>query len=183
MSEKDYLDAAFKAGATDYATKPFDIIELGARLRQAQELVRARRGAVAEAMDGTSIYPAATDMTIFDLADTIQIEGATDLIDYLALGNYLAQKSRAGLAASQVIAVKIDQIDAIYARASAGERNYALAEVADAVKEALRTDGYLMAYAGHGVFVAHQEGAEGLTQDFRPASGNIQLLRSLDQAP
>ena len=46
MSEKDYIVAAFKAGATDYATKPFDIVELGARLRIAQELVSARREAV-----------------------------------------------------------------------------------------------------------------------------------------
>jgi DNA-binding response OmpR family regulator len=43
MSERDYMDDAFKAGATDYATKPFDINELGARLRVAQELVLAHR--------------------------------------------------------------------------------------------------------------------------------------------
>ena len=153
MSEKDYMDAAFKAGATDYATKPFDITELGARLRIAQELVDARRGPVAAVATAPSLRSVAANGLICDLSDAIQIDGATDLIDYAALANYLAQRSRAGLAASQVIAVKLDQIEVIHARASGPEFNYALAEVAHAVREGLRTNGYLMAYAGRGIFV------------------------------
>lgn len=146
MSEKDYIVAAFKAGATDYATKPFDIVELGARLRIAQELVSARQ-------DATAMRLAVGGAPEFDLSAAIQIEGVSDLIDFAALGNYLTQRSRAGLAATQVIAVQLDQIEQIYARASAAEFNYALAEVANAAREALRTSGYLMAYAGSGVFV------------------------------
>ncbi|WP_224825905.1 PleD family two-component system response regulator [Cognatishimia sp. MH4019] len=33
MSEKTYIDRAFLAGATDYITKPFDTMELQARLK------------------------------------------------------------------------------------------------------------------------------------------------------
>ena len=47
MTEKDYIDRAFQAGATDYANKPFDIVELNARLRMAQEVFSVRQEAAA----------------------------------------------------------------------------------------------------------------------------------------
>ena len=38
MHEKSSIDAAFTAGATDYITKPFDMLEFGARLRAAEKI-------------------------------------------------------------------------------------------------------------------------------------------------
>ena len=65
----------------------------------------------------------------------------------------MTQLSRAGLVSLQVFAVKIDRIEAIYARASTEEFLYALTEVADAIGDVLRSSGYMMAYAGNGAFV------------------------------
>lgn len=145
MTERDYIEQAFKAGATDYATKPFDITELGARLRIAQELVKTRQEAAGD-NEGKDHK--------FDLSEEVQIEGIKDIVAYTALGNYLAQLSRAGMVSSQVLAVKIDRIEAIYTRASSEEFLYALIEVATVIGEIFKThDGYLMAYAGNGVFV------------------------------
>ena len=36
--ERGFIDRAFKAGATDYANKSFDISEMGAHLRMAEEV-------------------------------------------------------------------------------------------------------------------------------------------------
>lgn len=152
MTERDYIEQAFKAGATDYATKPFDITELGARLRIAQELVKTRQEAAAN-NEGEELSSTTRDDHKFKLSDEVQIEGIKDIVAYTALGNYLAQLSRAGMVSSQVIAVKIDRIDVIYAKASSEEFLYALTEVAAVVGEIFRTNGYLMAYAGNGVFV------------------------------
>ncbi|MGV8989001.1 MAG: response regulator transcription factor [Cypionkella sp.] len=153
MSEGEYMDSAFKAGATDYATKPFDIKELGARLRVAKELVEAWGAAQAvkasQANSGTAIHRKHG----FDLSEAIRVEGVKDLVDFASLQNYLKQSSRAGIAASQVVAVKIDQIEDIYARATAAEFTYAVREVADAVNEVVRTRGDLISYAGGGIFV------------------------------
>ncbi len=153
MTEKHYIDRAFEMGATDYAHKPFDMTELGARLRVAEELMIARREAPtigAPAHHSTSADPA---QHAFDLAGELCLADIKGVIEYTALGNYLSQLSRAGLAGSQVLAVKINQIDAIYAKASTDEFLYALTEVADAVGDALKTIGCMMAYAGNGVFV------------------------------
>lgn len=38
MTEKSYIARAFMAGATDYIAKPFDVIEIGARIRVAGKL-------------------------------------------------------------------------------------------------------------------------------------------------
>lgn len=153
MAEKDYIDRAFSAGATDYASKPFDIVELHARLRVAEELVIARQ--MAASGSTTTRGPQSDDAHrhSFDLSDEIRIEGVKDLIPYIALKNYLTQLTRAGLGSSQVMAIKIDQIETIYSKASSEEFIYALTEVADAISDTLRTNGYMMAYAGNGTFV------------------------------
>jgi|TARA_R110000850_G_scaffold242171_1_gene366821 PleD family two-component response regulator len=153
MTEKDYIDRAFQAGATDYANKPFDIVELNARLRMAQEVFSVRQEAAAAISTVDAHRPEAANQHEFDIYDEVQIEGVKDLIEYTALGNYLTQLSRAGLVSLQVFAVKIDRIEAIYARASTEEFLYALTEVADAIGDVLRSSGYMMAYAGNGAFV------------------------------
>jgi CheY-like chemotaxis protein len=153
MTEKDFIDRAFRAGATDYANKPFDIVELNARLRMAEELVHARKGAGSSSAQADEIHSEAHGRHNFELSKAIRIEGIKDLIGYTALGNYLTQLSRAGIAGSQLVAIKIDRIEAIYARASTEEFLYALTETADAICDVLRVHGYMMAYAGNGTFV------------------------------
>ncbi len=153
MAEKDYIDRAFGAGATDYANKPFDIVELQARLRMAEEMVIAGQMAASIRTNSDGAHSEAEDEHSFDLSDEMQIEGIKGLIEYTALRNYLMQLSHAGIAGSQVIAIKIDRIEAIYAKASAEEFLYAVTEAADAISAALRINGYMMAYAGNGTFV------------------------------
>jgi len=153
MSDKDYVDRAFKAGATDYANKPFDIVELRARLSMAEHVVKARRETLTAlpAADVEGKEPS-TPHT-FQLSDEIEIKGIDDAVEYGALANYLTQLSHSGIISSQVFAVKIDQAQAIYNRATPDEFAYAITEVAESIHETLRANGYLMAYAGGGVFV------------------------------
>lgn len=153
MTEKNFINRAFQAGATDYANKPFDIVELNARLRMAEEVVSARHEAATAISIVDTHHPEAPNQHAFDIFDKIEIEGVEHMTEYAALGNYLTQLSRAGLVSSQVFAVKIDEVEAIYARSSSEEFIYALTEVADAISDVMRSSGYMMAYAGNGAFV------------------------------
>ena len=153
MAERDYVDRAFRAGATDYINKPFDLIELNARLRMAEELFVTRQEVASSNTKDNGFQFDDVRKHSFSLSDEIRIEGVTNLISYAALENYLTQLSHAGIAASQVVAVKIDAIEKIYARASAEEFFYALTETADALGEIFSKDGYMMAYTGNGNFV------------------------------
>ncbi len=152
MAEKEYVDRAFAAGATDYASKPFDIVELSARLRVAEELVASRR--LAEAARVGRNGRDGGDMQSFPLSHEVHIEGIKSLIEHAALRNYLSQLSLSGVAASQVLAFKIDQIESLHARASGAEFDYALTEAANAIAEAMQNDNPMMAYAGNGTFLA-----------------------------
>jgi DNA-binding response OmpR family regulator len=153
MAGEDYIDRAFRAGATDYANKPFNIVELHARLRMVEQLVHARKSAASGSTNTDQRQSDFADWHDFELSDEIQIEGVKNLIGYTALGNYLTQLSRADIGGSQVVAIRIDRIEAVHARASTEEFLYALAEAADAIADALRVHGYMMAYAGSGTFV------------------------------
>lgn len=153
MTEKDYIDRAFRAGATDYVNKPFEIAELHARLRIAEELVIARQMAASISTRSDESQSNGEDEHPFDLSDEVQIEDIKGLVEYTALRNYLTQLSHAGIAGSQVVAIKIDRIEAFHAKASAEEFIYALTEVADAISHALSANGYMMAYAGNGTYV------------------------------
>lgn len=152
ITEKDDMDLVFRVGANDYLKKPIDRVELRARLGMAQEVVVARHKAAVI----STLYadrPEVANQHVFDCSDEVPIEGDKDLIKYAALENDLLQLSHAGLASSQVLAVKIDRIAEIYARSSSEEFQYALAEAADAIGEGLQSSGYTMAYAGNGAFV------------------------------
>lgn len=153
MTEKDYVDRAFIAGATDYVSKPFDVTEVGARLRIAKELIEARReagtavGAIVSSSSSQEVSKG------FKLADEVPLDGVKNLVSHFALGNYLKQLSQAGLNGTQIVAIKIDGSEAIYSRASPSEFIFALTETAQAIGEVFKIDGYLLAYAGNGVFL------------------------------
>lgn len=163
MSERKFMDAAFKAGATDFTTKPFDIYELGARLRVAHELVLARQASETAGGAGDASGQVENRQHLFDLAEPITLDGVDWLVDFHSFKNYLKQISRAGLAASQVIAVKVDQIEEIYHLTNDDEFTYALCEIACAVTEILQAKNCLISYAGDGVFVVVSNSAAPLS--------------------
>lgn len=145
------IDRAFRAGATDYVTKPIDSIELDAKMRAAQAIAGAQ-GDVARMINMKCADR--IEGRLFDLAEGEMIGGATGLIEYSALKMETLQQSRPGLMSSQVVAVKIVQFDSIFARATCEEFLYALSETADAVIDVLKPYGCTLAYAGSGIFVA-----------------------------
>ncbi|WP_347312105.1 response regulator [Defluviimonas sp. SAOS-178_SWC] len=151
MTERHSVDTAFAAGATDYVTKPFETMELGVRVRNAEELVMTRLK-TADAITSTTPASMLTpgDKPTFS---EIQIDGIKELTDHPALKNYLKQLSRAGLLGSQIIAVKLENIHSIHFRATPDELTYAHTEVADSIANVLGTKGLLMANTGNGLFV------------------------------
>ncbi len=149
MTEKAYIDKAFAAGATDYVTKPFDFVELGARLRVAEQLIAARSGVgVENAASARDPEESRVNMSL-----DIQIDGVSGMIEFQSFQNYLSHLSHSSLLSVQVLAVSICSIERISMRATPDEFRYALTEVAFVISDVLARYGGLMAYAGKGVFV------------------------------
>lgn len=176
MSQSEYVERAFAAGATDYLTKPFDFLELAFRLRMAERLaseiqrVSEGQGELAKMrrVMGTPAKPS--------IDHPVEIAGVEGAIGYTAFENYIMQLSRSSQFASSIFAVRIADIQKIHASASASEYIYVLHSVAKAIASNLNEEGSLLSYRGNGVFVCvshHRAGTS--SDDIR--SGIDQFLR------
>lgn len=144
MREREFIDGAFKAGATDYITKPFVASDLAECLGNAQAQIDERKRQLSLTGDADTN----------SLTQEIHLPGFRDVVRYNALGKYLHRMSSVGLSCSQIISIRIDRFDALCAKASLDELQYLLCEVADAICEALKTQVSVLSYKGEGIFVA-----------------------------
>lgn len=141
------MDSAYRNGATDYITKPFEIAELGRRLRSAHERIEAEAERPASGTVGQR--PKAIGQ-----AQNGQIEGVSNLIEMEALGSYLNRLPKADLPKVAVIAAKIDPAIAPALQRSTGRRLTIYRDVAQAVGEVLGHSECLMAYGSDGILLA-----------------------------
>ncbi len=153
MSDKAYIDKAFTAGATDYVTKPFDVVELGARVRVAERLVDAQRYKTNKIIDVNQQKSTVTTEKPYFLEDKLPIDNVDGVIDYIALENYVSQLSRGSLFGSTVLAFHISDIGRIFNGASAFDFECLITDVSEAITQCLMRSQYLVSYAGNGTFV------------------------------
>ncbi|MBU9696664.1 response regulator [Rhodobacteraceae bacterium HSP-20] len=161
MSQRDYIERAFMAGATDYITKPFDLIELSSRIGMAHRLVQERHR-VADGLDTIEkLKRELRTVPALSLADPFDLGPVPRAISYLAFENYILSLSRARSFASNVMAVKIRDIERIHAEHRAAEFVARLRLVAEALSEATEGEASVLSYRGNGMFlcVSHHRAA------------------------
>jgi len=160
MSDKRYIDAAFTAGATDYITKPFEVSELRARLALVEALVQARRANTQKvAIDQTAPTDQKSPQICeeLELHEPISIYDVDNVIEYVAMENYVTRLSRSSLFGSTAFAFSIRQIEKFHDALSAFEFNCLVTDVAEVISDSLASKQFLMSYAGHGTFVCVTE--------------------------
>ncbi len=152
MRDMKSMDQAFQAGATDYVTKPFDVIELGTRLKLVQEVAAKSLGQVEDVSSGPkSIAEMLTEQrfeqSIEDRKDGVKLG------DQNALAKYLSSLTSTEAANARVAAVKIDRIDAIHSRINANQYQAVMDRVASALRDQICSDQLMLTYAGGGAFL------------------------------
>lgn len=146
MTDMDYLDRAFRAGATDYTSKPFDIIEFGDRLQIAQARTMARRAGRDHSQDHDGAHEQAA-------TPIVRLRGVRSLIEYPALQNYLTRLTGSAIANTYVMAVLVEPVDTVDAPEPRVLRRQALGHVVRAIDDVFGNSRCVMAYAGRGMFV------------------------------
>lgn len=152
MSDRSYIDNAFAAGASDYITKPFEIGEVHARLRVIESLVTERkrkedRNPVTAPQEPLALVSEEVFQKRLSLRE---IDG---FIDYLALENYLLQVSRVSLLGMYVVGIVVRDFRRLLSASSVYEYESAIADVAEALSDTLKPEGFFAAHAGEGEFV------------------------------
>lgn len=158
MSEKSYIDQAFRAGASDYVTKPFDAAEVTMRVQLAARQVQANLVMRDSGLQIRALRAQLDDQYRAPLSEPVALLDVEGLIDFLALQNYLLQLSRGAFFATSVLALRIVDVGNIYARCSPALFRDVLADVAECALNALHGAECIMAHAGNGTFagvVAH----------------------------
>ncbi len=144
--DMENMGDAYRAGATDYATKPFVIEELGTRLRMAQKTIHVQREPSHAKQEGTGYDWSPFRSYGFELPDGLRLEVVKSLVDHTALSNYLTQSPRTKVTDLQVFAAIIDGIEGNQMRTSPKGFVSLLQDVAAATADCLGVDQTLMAY-------------------------------------
>ncbi len=158
MSEKQYIDAAFSAGATDYVTKPFEMRELQARIGLVERVVEANRAKPTKVFATNAINPD-PGKTIAPIAlhAPVSIYDVDNLIDFMAMENYITQLSRNDLFGSTAFAFSIRTIEDFHQALTPFEFYSMLSDVGEVISDTLAGCQYLMSYVGNGTFVCITE--------------------------
>ena len=142
------MGAAFKAGATDYVTKPFDLTALGQRLAELVMGAGAEANALIERKTLGHLHTGMAQSGVAALLSTKSVMVANNILTPAAFTNYLDRLPKAAVNDVFVQALTISQ------PADAGSTDgVKLSDVANAAATLLQDEGLILTYAGRGQFL------------------------------
>jgi CheY-like chemotaxis protein len=168
MSQQCYIEQAFSVGASDYVTKPFDLIELRYRLRAAGRVATKGNRAADMAKTTNNRWfgsPAAGVKPHPD--EPLVIDGVERIVGYSAFENFALALSHTKLLSASAIAVKIVAFKDLYRAVDAGEMLTILQSAAQAIVGRVPGQGNLVSYRGNGVFLCLNPRGSGTSSGHR----------------
>jgi DNA-binding response OmpR family regulator len=141
-----YMSEAFRAGANDYITKPFDVADLEIRLRSAQNRHKSANNAHLAAEKLITLEAPHIPTTRFKRMSSFWKDRRNPLVSELALSTYLARVPRTALGSIEVIAVAIGRTEAIPAAVLMQWRTELRVDLAAGTAAAFGSDLAIMAY-------------------------------------
>ena len=143
LDEVTSVDAAFAAGATDYLSKPVELLGLRERLEEAAACI----------CDRPALSDEAGETRLFHFGDAIEVAGAEGLIPLRSLENYLDTLERLRAGDRSSVAFRIDGAREIYDALGPEPFSYFLMAAANSISGEMDPKGARIGYAGSGRFV------------------------------
>lgn len=143
MRDIQNMGDAFRAGATDYVTKPFDVESLGARLTKAERDIQLQQNANP---DGHGAASTRAPLYSPQLLEQLQSHGLGNLVDHDAFSSYLTRLPRKEIAGVQVFAISISESQPAAPNAQSPQFLALLAHLAAVASGAFGANRTLMAF-------------------------------------
>jgi len=153
MSDREYIDAAFHAGASDFINKPFDFLELRSRIRSAHGLVQARREVEKNNETLSDLKQKTSQVQQFNFDDPLSINGVDSFLRYIEFDNYISQLARGKIFGSQAVSVMLHDAKLFYDLAGSTKFRDAIQDVAYCIQRATAEFDCVFSYRGSGVFL------------------------------
>jgi len=152
MHDRQFIDAAFKAGATDYVAKPFDMLELGTRVRIAENISsKIKKIAKGETeIAKLNGLVGATGPMHLEKQFEIVAEGFAERKVFEAC---LQKMSVTDLQKITLMICRIANFDQIEGRTGDADLEILLANVATAIGDSFEGSEFITTYYGNGVFL------------------------------
>ncbi|MCB5199763.1 response regulator [Loktanella sp. TSTF-M6] len=153
MADKDHIDRAFAAGATDYINKPFDVAELSEQLELASWRITSREishDRLTQTPSGHMVSETAGPLALYQPFEIHDVDGVVTLT---ALENYITKLSRNALYGSSVVGVTLREADRFFSALSEFDFRCLMADLSEALSDELAHFNPLLSYVGSGTFV------------------------------
>lgn len=154
MSERTYIDDAFVAGATDYITKPFDLIDLRGRMNAARRLVQERQKTKETQRKVTILAKELHKTTQFSFDDPSVVEGADRHLRSMEFNNYIEQLSRGQIFKSHAMAILLQDARSLYDMTDCDYFRHVVNQTALCLQSASTGLDCMFSYRGSGLFLA-----------------------------
>ncbi len=158
MTDRNFIDEAFVAGASDYLTKPLDKLELRARMKMVERLIAEQARNLLLEQHAASDEPMDTGIRPEDLEFTVEtpviLQGFDRIIEYTALENYLQSLSTKESYGASAFAISIKNVSMLFNSGRPMDFMNMLYDVGVSIEAVLKSSMALIAYSGNGVFLA-----------------------------
>ncbi len=139
---------AYRSGATDFVTKPFDIDELSDRLKLAQEAIHAQQKTEVEKSSSLTGYnQISTLKNHMNLHDDLRRKMKNTFVEQEALLSFLTQLPQKDVTNVQVLALRIDGMSATNTPSSAKAASALMESLASAAFNIFDKDKTIMTFA------------------------------------
>ena len=158
MSQREYVDKAFAAGANDYITKPFDFLELNTRIEGARRLLEENKRNSQKTASLSEQAKASGEPLQVPLDEPLNISGIDRVVGYTSFENYIMQLSRGRMFGSTIFAVQLSNAQKVYDDSTFTEFRNIIHIIAEVISATIGNDNSLLSYRGNGVFMCVKHG-------------------------
>lgn len=152
LHEKSYVEAALLVGATDYITKPFEVLDLVTRIGSAQKLTEQFKK-IAEKDESISELKKLVKMLEFPSSERPIVIDTPGFVDPSIFEAKLQQTRHSILMHSAITSFRVENFTKLFSDLNDIQLSTLISDIANIISEFYSQDDRVYSYYGNGLFV------------------------------